>query len=97
MGYCGYAKFEFGIAYWTTHRSSKLVTSCTVISQAAKIIKNLISEELIIVTDENRANHTSTNIYYQEYDGRDTNRLNEVCQQSTSGRLPQYKVQFNYS
>ena len=65
---------------------------------SAKIIKNLISEELIIVTDENRANHTGTNIYYQdEYDGRDTNRLNEVCQQSTSGRLPQYKGQFNYS
>jgi len=49
--------------------------------------------ELIIVTDEKRANHTGTNIYYQdEYDGRDTNRLNEVCQQSTTGRLPQYKV-----
>ena len=51
----------------------------------------LILEELIIVTDEQRANHTGTVIYYEEYDGRNTNRLNEICQQSTSGRLPQYK------
>ena len=54
--------------------------------------------ELIIVTDMNRRNNVGanhSNIYCQnEYDGRDTNRLNEICQQSTSGRLPQYQGQF---
>merc|ERR1712176_86830 len=55
--------------------------------------------ELIIVTDINnrvRRNNVGanrSNVYCQnEYDGRDTNTLNEICQQSTSGRLPQYQV-----
>ena len=59
--------------------------------QCSMLRLQCISEELIIVTDEQRANHTGTVIYYEEYDGRNTNRLNEICQQSTSGRLPQYK------
>lgn len=52
--------------------------------------------ELIIVTDEDSVpNHAGTNIYIQdEYDGRDTNKLNEICQQSTAGRLPQYKGRY---